>query len=179
MVTCSVPSSLIGLHVITCLAGSHKTESFSSGKNYLGCGFLIILHSCARAFWAVVAPLLTSRLLDNVNLPNWIEAVAALGMLVLTYLTLVVLKDYADDTKTIAKSSASQFENTQMPFLVVAPKPQNGWVIENQGFGPAINATLADSHLALNELRQGANPQLIVVERLCFDRYKNVYSRVG
>jgi hypothetical protein len=76
-----------------------------------------------------------------VNLPNWIEALAALGIVALTYLTLVVLKDYAADTKTIAKASASQLENAQMPFLVVVP--QNGWVIENQGFGPAINATLA------------------------------------
>ena len=74
-----------------------------------------------------------------INLPNWIEALAALGIVALTYLTLVVLKDYAADTKTIAKASASQLENAQMPFLVVVP--QSGWVIENQGFGPAINAT--------------------------------------
>ncbi len=83
-----------------------------------------------------------------VNLPNWIEAFAALGIVVLTYLTLVVLKDYASDTKTIAKASASQLENAQMPFLAVVLKAEDvvrrfpgGWVIENQGFGPAINAT--------------------------------------
>jgi hypothetical protein len=81
-----------------------------------------------------------------INLPNWIEALAALGIVVLTYLTLVVLKNYAADTKTIAKASASQLENAQMPFLAVVQKPrtpdfQGGWVIENQGFGPAINAT--------------------------------------
>lgn len=81
-----------------------------------------------------------------VNLPNWIEALAALGIVGLTYLTLVVLKDYAADTKTIAKASASQLENAQMPFLAVVQKPrtpdfQGGWVIENQGLGPAINAT--------------------------------------
>jgi hypothetical protein len=81
-----------------------------------------------------------------VNLPNWIEALAALGLAFLTYRTLLVLKDYAADTKTIAKASASQLENAQMPFLVVVQKPrmqdyQGGWVIENQGFGPALNAT--------------------------------------
>jgi hypothetical protein len=76
-----------------------------------------------------------------VNLPNWIEAFAALGIVVLTYLTLVVLKDYAADTKMIARASGSQLEASQVPFLVVVP--HNGWVIENQGFGPAINATLA------------------------------------
>jgi hypothetical protein len=77
------------------------------------------------------------------NLPNWIEALAALGLVGLTYLTLVVLRDYAADTKTIAKASASQLENAQKPFLVVVPTLQGGWVIENQGFGPAINATWA------------------------------------
>jgi hypothetical protein len=78
-----------------------------------------------------------------INLPNWIEALAALGLLALTYLTLVVLKDYAADTKLIARASGSQLEAAQMPFLVVVP--HNGWVIENQGFGPAINATLTDA----------------------------------
>jgi hypothetical protein len=74
------------------------------------------------------------------NLPNWIEALAALSIVALTYRTLVVLKGYAADTKTIAKASSSQIENAQMPFLVVAPT-QSGWAIENQGFGPSINAT--------------------------------------
>jgi hypothetical protein len=76
-----------------------------------------------------------------INLPNWIEALAALGLLALTYLALVVLKDYAADTKLIARASGSQLEAAQMPFLVVVPKLQGGWHIENQGFGPAINAT--------------------------------------
>jgi hypothetical protein len=81
-----------------------------------------------------------------INLPNWIEALAALGIVVLTYRTLVVLKDYAADTKKIAKASVSQLDNTQMLFLVVVQKPrtadfQGGWVLENQGFGSAINVT--------------------------------------
>jgi hypothetical protein len=81
-----------------------------------------------------------------INLPNWIEALAALGIVLLTYLTLVVLKGYAADTSMIARASASQLENARMPFLVVVQKPrtsdfQGGWVIENQGFGPATNAT--------------------------------------
>ncbi len=49
-----------------CLAGSHKVETFSGGKNYLRRGFLIIFDFLARAFPAVVAPLPTSRLRDNV-----------------------------------------------------------------------------------------------------------------
>lgn len=36
------------------------------------------------------------------------EALAALGLVALTYLTLIVLKQYAADTKLIAKASGSQ-----------------------------------------------------------------------
>jgi hypothetical protein len=53
----------LGSHVTACLACSHKTESFSVGKNYLRRGFLIIFDFYTRAFSAVVAPLPTSRLL--------------------------------------------------------------------------------------------------------------------
>ncbi len=44
-----------------CLAGSHKTESFSGGKNGWKRGFLTIFHFMLALFSAVVAPLLTSR----------------------------------------------------------------------------------------------------------------------
>jgi hypothetical protein len=78
------------------------------------------------------------------NLPNWIQAVAAAGIAILTLLTLLVLKRYAADTKTIASASVTQIENSQMPFLALAMSYsiQNqpaGWVLENQGPGPAIN----------------------------------------
>jgi hypothetical protein len=81
-----------------------------------------------------------------VNLPNWIEAVAAFAVAVLTLLTLIVLKGYAADTKTIANASVSQTENAQKPFLALVSKPENvvqrfpgGWALENQGFGTALN----------------------------------------
>jgi hypothetical protein len=54
-----------------------------------------------------------------VNLPNWVEALAAVAIGVLTYRSLLVLGDYAADTKTIAGGSASQTENAQKPFLVL------------------------------------------------------------
>jgi hypothetical protein len=80
--------------------------------------------------------------------PAWIEAFAALvaalaavGVTRLTYLTLIVLKEYAADTKTIAKASASQTETSQIPFLAMAPSLVGAaeWGMCNQGFGPAIN----------------------------------------
>jgi hypothetical protein len=81
-----------------------------------------------------------------VNLPNWIEALAAVAIVILTYLTLIVLKEYAADTKTIAKASVLQTENAQKPFLALVFKPENiaqhfpgGWALENQGFGTALN----------------------------------------
>jgi hypothetical protein len=74
------------------------------------------------------------------DLPNWIQAVAAVCLVALTGLTLIVLRRYAADTKKIADASASQTENSQMPFLAVAAgEPGEGWAIYNQGFGPAIN----------------------------------------
>ena len=77
-----------------------------------------------------------------VDFPNWIGALSAVALVVLTLLTLLVLKEYATDTKTIAKASASQTEDAQKPFLVLRTKYRpNGelWIVENQGFGPAIN----------------------------------------
>jgi hypothetical protein len=87
------------------------------------------------------------------NLPSWIQALAAVGIVGLTLATLMVLKDYAGDTKTIASASASQIENSQMPFLAVRQKEQEnvpnqagGWVLENQGSGPAININYRFHH---------------------------------
>jgi hypothetical protein len=70
-----------------------------------------------------------------------VAASAAVGVTRLTYLTLVVLKGYAADTKTIAKASAAQTENSQISFLAMTPSPVGAaeWGICNQGFGPAIN----------------------------------------
>jgi len=85
------------------------------------------------------------------NLPNWIQALVAVGILVFTGWTLSVLRGYAADTNRIAeasvtqtKMSASQLEHSQMPFLGFAISldrfgQQAGWGIENQGSGPAIN----------------------------------------
>jgi hypothetical protein len=61
-----------------------------------------------------------------IDLPSWIQAIAAVGIVILTGATLLVLKDYAADTKTIAKVSAAQTENSQMPFLAVIMKENAG-----------------------------------------------------
>lgn len=83
------------------------------------------------------------------DLPTWIEALAAVAealaaaaIVVLTYRSLVVLKEYATDTKAISRASASQTEDAQKPFLVLLTKYRSKgdvWTVENQGFGPAIN----------------------------------------
>jgi len=79
------------------------------------------------------------------DLPNWIEACAAVALAVLTLITLLVLKGYADDTKTIAKNGKQEIENSQMPFIAVVERNRQydssdgRWKIKNQGFGPAIN----------------------------------------
>jgi hypothetical protein len=85
------------------------------------------------------------------NVPNWIQALAAISIVGLTLITLIVLKHYAADTKTIARASVLQLENSQMPFLAVIMQPNTThstgeWRIENQGFGPAINVTYSSGH---------------------------------
>lgn len=76
---------------------------------------------------------------------DWVQAGAAVTITCLTALTLIVLRDYAADTKRIANISASQTERSQMPFLTVAwwEGPPNsgegGWEIQNQGAGPALS----------------------------------------
>jgi len=66
---------------------------------------------------------------------------AAVGIVFLTFRTLIVLQGYAANTKKIAEASVNQTENSQLPFLAVAMKPTDpgGRAIENQGFGPALN----------------------------------------
>ncbi len=90
-------------------------------------------------------------------------------LVVLTTLTLLVFIRYAYDTYRIAKSSVAQTENSHMPFLAVAQQEniqgrQGGWILQNQGFGPALNAIypLYDangrkySHRFIAPLSQGA-----------------------
>jgi hypothetical protein len=59
-----------------------------------------------------------------VNLPSWIEALSAFAVAVLTLMTLIVLKGYAADTKTIAKASVLQTEaviNAERAWISVLP----------------------------------------------------------
>lgn len=97
-------------------------------------------------------------LCDSSILSNWIQALASVGIVVLTVLTLIVLRRYAADTKTIAKVSASQTENATMPILVVVKRTnitpnyrEDIWSIKNQGFGPAINIRFTGHAEGANE----------------------------
>jgi hypothetical protein len=83
---------------------------------------------------------------DSLSLPDfppWIEAIAGAWLAVVTTWTLVVLRRYAADTKTIAKNSTEQIENTQMPFVALVETTGDSrrvpWAIRNQGFGAAVN----------------------------------------
>ena len=73
------------------------------------------------------------------DVPNWIQAIATVGIAGLTLLTLIVLNGYAKDTKRIANSSVDQIENSQMPFLALIRTPEKDWLVANQGYGAAIN----------------------------------------
>jgi hypothetical protein len=116
------------------------------------------------------------------NLPIWIQTAAAVAIVGLTWWTILILRDYAADTKTIAKASLVQVENAQKPFLVLLPKPQEagrhggGWAIENQGFGPAINIRYSDPRGGL-ELRENvralARDAYIIFDEFNIDAMRN------
>jgi hypothetical protein len=70
-----------------------------------------------------------------------ITALAGVWLAVITTWTLVVLRRYAADTKTIAKTSVEQVENAQMPFvaIVMGDSTHVPWAMRNQGSGTAVN----------------------------------------
>lgn len=70
-------------------------------------------------------------------------------LVLLTGATLVVLYGYAKDTRRIADDSSTQVERSQMPFLSITMREndangQGGWILQNQGFGPALNVAFSD-----------------------------------
>lgn len=72
------------------------------------------------------------------DIPNYIQAASGVALVIITFWTLVVLRRYAADTKTIAVNSSQQTEDSQMPFLTLVMK-DTGWAMRNQGPGTAIN----------------------------------------
>jgi hypothetical protein len=71
-----------------------------------------------------------------------IQALAAVGLLIIGAWTRVILRRYAADTKIIAENSAEQTENSHLPFIALVerePGHSGHYAIRNQGFGPAIN----------------------------------------
>jgi hypothetical protein len=72
------------------------------------------------------------------DVPNYIQAASGVVLVGITFWTLIVLRRYAADTKTIAANSSQQIENSQMPFVTLVVK-DTGWAMKNQGFGTAMN----------------------------------------
>jgi len=72
------------------------------------------------------------------DVPNYIQAASGVVLVVITFWTLIVLRRYAADTKTIAANSSQQIESSQMPFITLIMK-DTGWAMKNQGCGTAIN----------------------------------------
>jgi hypothetical protein len=88
-----------------------------------------------------------------------IQAIATAGIVILTLLTLIVLLGYARDTKRIAQASVDQLDNAQMPFLAVRQEENvagqvAGWVLDNQGSGPAINISYKYNHNGREVVRE-------------------------
>jgi hypothetical protein len=114
------------------------------------------------------------------SIPNWIEAgsavlaaMATVCIAVLTYRTLNVLRVYANDTRRIADDSSQQIERGQMPFVAVATDPTAGLLLENQGFGPAINIQYSGCDLNKEEFKR-AVPSLAV--KGIFQAHREIFN---
>jgi hypothetical protein len=59
--------------------------------------------------------------------PSWIQAICACGLLVLTYLTLMVLRDYAAENETIAHVAAFGFDSSRFRFYSAVDSAQELW----------------------------------------------------
>jgi hypothetical protein len=74
--------------------------------------------------------------IDWTALGTWVLAVV-------TFLTLIKVKQYAQDTKRLVVLTEKQSEAAIAPFLAVVQKPDdlsgNGYFFKNQGRGPALN----------------------------------------
>jgi len=71
-----------------------------------------------------------------------IQAVCSLGALIIAAWTLAILRHYAADTKKIAGTSVQQLESSQTPFVTPVLNRDDGWRMENQGSGPALNGAM-------------------------------------
>jgi hypothetical protein len=75
-----------------------------------------------------------------------IQTICSAGALILAAWSVLILRKYAFDTTKIADASVSQLEQSQTPFVTPVMRldpPDDGWGLENQGFGPAINGQLS------------------------------------
>jgi hypothetical protein len=76
------------------------------------------------------------------ELSSWIQTAATVTLAFVTAWTLIVLRAYAKDTKTLATNSSKQIENSQTPFVTLVMTPDkvsdSDWAIKNQGFGVAV-----------------------------------------
>ena len=73
----------------------------------------------------------------------WTQISCSVGALFLAAWTLAILRGYAADTQKIADASITQLENSRTPFVTPVSQLDEGWGLENQGFGPAINGQLS------------------------------------
>jgi hypothetical protein len=66
---------------------------------------------------------------------SWLQAVSSVLLVLLTGAALYALCGYAKDTKRIADDSATQVEQSQMPFLALQQKTLMGgsWKIKDSG----------------------------------------------
>jgi hypothetical protein len=124
------------------------------------------------------------------DLSPLVQTIVSISSLIVAVVTLVILVQYARDTKTLAKSSTEQLEQSYVPYVTVSDQRNTGlmWRLSfiNEGKAPAVHIEitykkydheLEDGEivfkpitLRINDLAVGARP---------FDLQDRLSSRDG
>ena len=87
----------------------------------------------------------TTRVVNDISI--WLGPLSEFGLLLLGIPTLLYLKRYADDTRTLAKSSLDQIEQGYIPYIMVREQAHTGMQHQmsfvNEGKGPTVNVTIS------------------------------------
>jgi hypothetical protein len=80
---------------------------------------------------------------DWTALGTWALVFVTLALVIVTFLTLIKVRDYARDTNKLVALTEKQSEAAIAPFLAIIRNPNDrsdkGYFFKNQGRGPALN----------------------------------------
>ena len=106
--------------------------------------------------------------IDWTALGTWVLAVV-------TFLTLVKVKEYAQDTKRLVALTEKQSEAAIAPFLAIIRDPSDltdkGYFFKNQGRGPALNIRYRAAANGTGDMEPLYSPMALTMHHRILARY--------